>query len=137
MSLTSIDSLRKVLGIMPILLVTTLLSLPAFAQEAAVQENSEQIQVKYLDGDNEALHFNLKYHNNSGNLFKLMVLNETGDILFQNNYSGKNFRKKIKLARLTDTDGVTFLIRSPKENVQHSYKVKVPSKVIDEADDMQ
>jgi hypothetical protein len=62
-----------------------------------------------------------------------MVLNETGEVLFQQSYSGKNFRKKIRLTRLTDTEDVTFLIRSPQKNIQLSYKVKVPSKVVDDA----
>jgi hypothetical protein len=109
-----------------------LISFPfaSFSQQLAVEENPRKMHVRYLEGDNDILHFNLKYNNNSGDGFKLMVLNETGEVLFQNNYSGKNFKKKIKLARLTDTDGVTFLIRSPGENVL-SYTVKVTSKVVD------
>jgi hypothetical protein len=111
--------------------LAVLVSSQLFSQENLVEENSRQLHVRYLEGDNEALHFNLKYNNSSGNDFKLMVLNETGEILFQNRYSGKNFKKKIKMARLTDSDDVTFLIRSPKENIQLSYKVKITSKVMD------
>jgi hypothetical protein len=91
------------------------------------------MQVKYLGGDNEALFFSVKYENKTGNPFKLLVLDETtGDPLFQDNYSAKDFEKKFKIPRLTDTDYVTFLIRSAKENIQLSYKVKVTTKVVDE-----
>ena len=66
-----------------------------------------------------------------------MVLNENGEVLFQNNYSGKNFKKKIKLPRLTDTDGVTFLLRPTRENVQLSRTVKVTSKVVDQPEEQE
>jgi len=109
----------------------SLFTIAAFSQEPAIQENSKQVQVKYLDGDNDALRFNLKYENTTGDDFKVMVVSENGDILFQNNFSGKKFKKHFKLPRLTDSDGVTFLIRPSKSNVQLSYKVRVTSKVVD------
>lgn len=114
-------------------LFASLISVSCFAQTASIEEDSQDMQVKYLAGDNDAMLFNLKYINESGSDFKLMVLNETGEVLFQNNYSGKKFKKKIKLTRLTDTDGVTFLIRSSRRDIQLSRKVKIPSKVVDEA----
>ena len=116
------------------LALSMVLAVPAFSQLPAIEENPEEMQVKYLAGDKDAMLFNLKYDNETGDDFKLMVLNETGEVLFQKNYSGKKFRKKIKLTRLTDTDGVTFLIRSPKENVQLSYRVRVPAKLPDKAE---
>src|SRR5688572_19903119 len=76
-------------------------SLPVFSQQIMIQENSPAIKVKYLQGSKDALLFNLKYDNLSGNDFNLMVLSESGEVLFQQNYSGKKIRKKIRLARLT------------------------------------
>lgn len=125
--------LKHIVGKKTILfMAAALLSGAAFSQQLATAENSPQMEVRYLAGDNDALLFNLKYENTSGNNFKLMVLNETGEVLFQNNYSGKNFKKRLKLARLTDTEGVTFLIRPAEENIQLSYKVKVKKKVADD-----
>lgn len=101
------------------------------AQQTAIKENPDEIKIKYIDGDNEALHFNLKYANEDGHDFKLMVVNETGDILFQDNYSGKKFKKKLKLPRLTDASNITFLIKPVKKNIQLRYKIKVGDKVED------
>ena len=92
---------------------------------------SASIQVKYLGGDNEALFFKVKYDNKAGSKFKLLALDETGEALFQDNYSTKDFEKKIKIPRLTETDYVIFLLKSPKENVELCYKVKVTTKVVD------
>jgi hypothetical protein len=131
--LKSTAIISRIVGIPVATTLLILFTVPAFSQQLAVNENSQEMKVKYIEGDNDAMLFNLRYNNDSGNGFKLMVLNETGEVLFQNNYSGKKFKKRIRLTRLTDTDGVTFIIRSPKENVQLSYKVRVTSKVVDES----
>jgi len=98
--------------------------------ELAANENNN-IHIRYVEGDNDVLCFNLKYNNESGSDFKLMVLNESGDIMFQQKYSGKKIRKNLRLPRLTDTDNVTFLIKPSSKNVQLSYKVKITDKVVD------
>ena len=108
-------------------------SINIFAQESANEENASPLQVKYISGDNETLYFNVKFENKSGAAFKMLVFDEsTGETLFQDNYSAKDFDKKFRIPRLTDTDYVTFLIRSAKENIQLSHKVKVTTKVVDE-----
>lgn len=99
--------------------------------DIAIDENPQNIHVKYIEGDNDVLCFNLKYNNESGSDFKLMVLSENGDIMFQQKYSGKKIRKNLKLPRLTDTDNVTFLIKPSRKNVQLSCKVKITDKVVD------
>ena len=131
-ALISTRNLTRIVGIPAILLLLSLINSSLFAQQLAINENPPDMKVKYIEGDNEVLLFNLKYNNISGSDFKLMVLNESGDVLFQQSYSGKNFKKKIRLTRLTESDDVTFLIRSPRKNIQLSYKVKVPSKVVDD-----
>ena len=104
----------------------------ASTQEFISEETSSALQVKFLGGDNEVLFFDVKYDNKAGHTFRLSVLDETGEACFQDNYSTREFEKKIKIPRLTDTDYVIFLIRSAKENIQLSYKVKVTTKVVDE-----
>jgi hypothetical protein len=90
------------------------------------------LQVKYLGGDNDALFFNIKYDNKKGRDFKLVVLDETGEALFEDNYS-KGLDKKLKVPRLTDSEHVIFVIRSVKEKTELSYKVRVTTKVVDNA----
>lgn len=99
------------------------------AQTASIEENSKDLKVKYIEGDNNELLFDVKYSNGSGNDFKVMVLDEDGEVLFQKNYSGRKFKKLFRLPRLTDTDGVTFVIRSIKSETQLLCKVHVPNKV--------
>jgi hypothetical protein len=104
----------------------------SLVKEPGSAEISSSLQVKFLGGNNQALFFDVKYDNKAGNPFKLVALDETGEACFQDKYSTRVFDKKIRVPRLTDTDYVIFLIRSAKENIQLSYKVKVTTKVVDE-----
>jgi len=113
-------------------IVLLIISPVASTQEVAPEESSSALRVKFLGGDNEVLFFDVKYDNKAGHTFRLSVLDETGEACFQDNYSARDFEKKIKIPRLTDTDYVIFLVRSAKENIQLSYKVKVTTKVVDE-----
>ncbi|MEI9946954.1 MAG: hypothetical protein WDN26_22380 [Chitinophagaceae bacterium] len=119
----------KYVWAVPVTLVLLIIFRQRFSQIATIEENSRDLKVKYLNGDNESLFFNLKYNNESGNDFKIMVLGETGEVLFQNNYSVKKLRKVVRLPRLTDTDKVTFLLKPIKSNVQLICKVQVSNKV--------
>lgn len=119
-------------GLVATAVAFALLSFSPFPSSLDSADNTSALQVKFLGGDNEALLFNVKYDNKAGNTFRLSVLDENGEACFQDNYSARDFEKKIKIPRLTDTDYVIFLIRSAKENIQLSYKVKVTTKVVDE-----
>ena len=104
----------------------------ATAKDNVAEELASSLQVKLIGGNNDALLFDVKYANKTGHTFSLSVIDENDDACFQNNYSSRDFEKKIRIPRLTDTDYVIFLIRSAKENIQLSYKVNVPTKVKDE-----
>jgi hypothetical protein len=121
--------LTNILAIGP---VTLLPAISAGHNIITIPSSYSAMEVKYLGGDNESLFFNVKYENKNGSAFRLLAVDETGEPCFQDDYASKGFEKRIKITRLTDTDYVIFLIRSAKENIQLSYKVKVTTKVVDE-----
>jgi len=102
------------------------------AQEPADIEILKVLRVRFLGGDNEALFFNVKYASKDGSSFKLLVLDETGEALFEDNYV-KDIDKKLKVPRLTDSEHVIFVIKPAKEDAELSYKVRVTTKVVDDA----
>ena len=110
-----------------------LLSSKVIAQESSNIEYVFPLQVSYIDGDNNALCFNVDFGNKSSGAFKMPVFDETtGETLFLHNYSACDFEKKFKIPRLTDSNCITSLVRSAKENTQLSHKVKVTTRVVDE-----
>jgi len=131
MSLAKNILFKTVLTVMAGLMPITF-SMNAAAQDPSDAETLTALRVKFIGGDNDALFFNVKYNNKDNSNFKLLVLDETGEALFEDNYS-KNIDQKLKVPRLTDSEHVIFLIKSTKETAELSYKVKVTTKVVDEA----
>ena len=95
-------------------------------------ESLSAFKVVFLGGDNEELQFNVKYASKERSNFKLLVLDETGEALFEDTYS-KDIDKKIIVPRLTDSEHVTFIVKAEKENTEISYKVRVTTRVVDDA----
>ena len=122
----------SIVKFLTVLFLSTM-SLKGVAQNTEVADETSPLQVRFMGGDNDALFFNVKFDNRSGSSFRILVFDEsTGETLFQDSYTSRDFEKKFKIPRLTDTDYVTFLIRSTKENTEFRHKVKVTTKVVDE-----
>ena len=97
----------------------------------AMDEHSS-MEVKYLRGDNETLVFNLRYENPFAKSVRLVALSESGDVWFQEKYrmSGE-LERRVSIPRLTDTQYMTFVIRSSVDENELTYRVKVPTKIED------
>lgn len=78
------------------------------------------------------LRFNVKYETKSSSSFKLVALSENGEVWFEDNFRASGeFDKKLSIPRLTETEYITFLLKSAKDSPELTYKVKIPTKVSD------
>lgn len=91
------------------------------------------MEVKYLNGDNEFLLFNVKYEHPVQVRFYLTVLDENSEVLFRDNFKGKHFEKEFKIPRLSESSKITFIIKPVQKDIQLSYDVSIPTRVNDEA----
>ena len=116
-----------------VLLATIFCAATSFSnfRTGAMDEHSS-MEVKYLRGDNETLVFNLRYENPFAKSVRLVALSESGDVWFQEKYrmSGE-LERRVSIPRLTDTQYMTFVIRSSVDENELTYRVKVPTKIED------
>ncbi|MBL7744343.1 MAG: hypothetical protein JNN00_12780 [Chitinophagaceae bacterium] len=102
------------------------------SQDPFDAESLSAFRVKFLGGDNEELLFDVKYNNKERSNFRLLVLDETGEALYEDSYS-KDLDKKLSVPRMTDSEHVTFVVKSIKENTEFSFRVKITTRVADDA----
>lgn len=102
------------------------------SQDPFDTESLSAFRVKFLGGDNEELLFDVKYNNKERSNFRLLVLDETGEALYEDSYS-KDLDKKLSVPRMTDSEHVTFVVKSVKENTEFSFRVKITTRVADDA----
>ena len=103
------------------LLITTVATVNAQTNVAAPVEKSAV--VKYLGADDGMVSFNVTYDNPGGNKFSVIILDKSGNTLFQEFYYVKKFEKKFKLPT-QEISKLTFVIRNAKDgDITQSFEV--------------
>lgn len=90
----------------------------------------DKVQVKYLSSTDDGVLFSVRYSNAGATEFSLSVMNEEGDILYENNFTDKLFDKKFKLNR--GLDKVKFVIRNEKQKFEQSFSVNINTRLIED-----
>ena len=99
---------------------------------STIDPATKSIEVKYVGTNATNLFFNVKYSNESGNTFKVFVLDETGETLFQERYSDKSFDKRFMFPGNQDVSKLTFMIQSDKGSFKEIFDVKVSTRIVAE-----
>jgi C4-type Zn-finger protein len=97
--------------------------------DSAVVSKAE-ISYKGVD-KNELLSFTVKYKNESGSKFSLLVFDNSGEApLFKAAYNDKNFSKEFKMPKSTEISKLTFLILNGKESYKEVFDVNINTREI-------
>ncbi|HTS44868.1 MAG TPA: hypothetical protein VMH01_10760 [Puia sp.] len=75
--------------------------------------SGDRAVVKYLGTAPDAILFRVSVDNPSGNKFSVIILDETGNEIFREVYTDKNFEKRFRLPK-SDEQKLTFVIRDYK-----------------------
>jgi hypothetical protein len=114
---------RFVLGAMFVMTLAT-----ARAQSASAGEGqNEKATVKYLGTQDDMIVFNVSYANPEGTRFELVIKDQDGSMVYQNNFSDKSFYKQFRLPK-TDKDRIFFVFHNNHDaDVVKTFEVNVNS----------
>ena len=124
----------------PALLIATALFAFAPAQSIANSKHAVEIfsinnttSVQFAGSATNALIFDVKINNITGEKFTLVIKNSEGDVLFSKDYADKAFSKKIKILK-DETDGtyLSFSIVSPNKDLENTFEINATTKVVDD-----
>jgi hypothetical protein len=88
--------------------------------------------VKYIGTNDGQFLFNVTYNNAGGNRFSVVILDESGNQLYQGVYSMKKFDKSFKFA---DPDGfkkLVFVIHNLGDNSVQRFEVNADSRLVED-----
>lgn len=97
-----------------------------------IDPTSKKAEIKFVGSAAENLFFTVKYNNESGSSFKVFVLDENGETLFQERYTDKNFDKKFMFPGNPDISKLTFLVKTETGNFKEIFDVKVTTRMVAE-----
>ena len=124
----------------PALLIAAALFAFAPAQSMANSKHNIEIlsvnnttSVQFAGSATNALLFDVKINNATGEKFTLVIKNGEGEVLFSKDYSDMAFNKKIKILKdETNSTNFTFSIVSPNKDLQNTFEVNATTKVVDD-----
>jgi len=93
---------------------------------------SENVLVKYIGSTRDGLYFNVKYNNEKGQSFDIVIKNETGEILYDGSFNDKTFDKKFLLPKDEDVSFISISLRSNENDYVQSYNVTIKSNTYDD-----
>ena len=88
--------------------------------------------VQYVGTTDKGIVFNVKYDNNDAAKFDLIIKNEYGDVVYQQQYSDKNFEKKVLLTKEPGDARLTFIIKSASANIKQSFDITTSTRTVED-----
>jgi hypothetical protein len=91
-------------------------------------------EVKYVPLQEGGGIFNVRYNNEAGGRFSLLVLDADGDQLYSYVYSDKNFDKNFRLADPDSFHKVVFVIRHLSDNKTQRFEVEASGHEVEDVE---
>lgn len=115
--------------------VITTLATGAKAQvtpvSAAIAEVPSRATVTYVATGDESLLFDVKVNNEEGEKFTIVVKDDKGAALYRGSYYDKAFKRRFVLPK-TDSNKLTFLIKSESGLQSETFEINTKTSVIEE-----
>lgn len=110
-------------------LVATL-SFSGYAANKNEKENASTVQ--YVGATEKGIEFNVKYSNANASPFSLIIKNEYGDVVYQQQYNDKTFDKKVLLAKEPGDAHLTFIIKSASTSIKQSFDITTTTRMVED-----
>ncbi len=111
--------------------VTAILLSASASLQAQSTEPVSPVAITHLGNTTETMNFQVKYDNEAGNKFAVIVRDQDNNILFQEYYTNKKFDKKFSIPKV-DNNKVTFQIKNVKDNSIQAFEVNTNVKLVEE-----
>ena len=98
---------------------------------ATVSELPSKAVVTYVATGSESLFFDVKVNNEEGERFTIVVKDDKGSTMYRGSYNNRNFKKRFVLPK-TDTNKLTFQIRSESGSKSETFEINTKTRVVEE-----
>ena len=111
--------------------VTAILLSASASLQAQSGEAVKPAAIRHLGNTTETMNFQVKYDNEAGEKFAVVVRDQDNNVLFQEYYTDKKFDKKFSLPKV-DNNKVIFQIKNVKDNAVQTFEVNTNTRLVEE-----
>lgn len=98
---------------------------------AAADPAPQTATVKHLGNNATTMLFQVNVENAAGEKFSVVIRDQDGSILFQNNYTDKQFEKRFLLPK-QDNEKLIFYIKRAKNSQVQSFEINTNTRIVEE-----
>ena len=128
---TNFSRFLKAAAVVIIITTTTAAKAQVTPVSATISGTPSKAAVTYVAAGNDSLFFDVKVSNEAGEKFTIVVKDDEGTSIYRGAYSDKNFKKRFILPK-TDSNKLTFLIRSESGLQSETFEINTNTRVIEE-----
>lgn len=111
--------------------VTAILLSASASLQAQSGEVVKPAAIRHLGNTTETMNFQVKYDNEAGEKFAVVVRDQDNNVLFQEYYTDKKFDKKFSLPKV-DNNKVIFQIKNVKDSAVQTFEVNTNTRLVEE-----
>jgi hypothetical protein len=94
--------------------------------------SEKQVSVQYAGAGENSVSFRIQLENPAAQKFSLIVKDDAGDVIFQQQFSDVHFNKTVQLLKETSEMHPTFVIRMGNQEVSRSFAVNSSARVVED-----
>jgi hypothetical protein len=114
------------------LLVATPFSSNANNDKGKVTAISEdQLSVQYTGSNENSVMFRVKFQNTAAQKFSLIIKNDVGDVVYQDQFTTADFNKAVHILKDGEFNKATFIIRVGNQQIEQRFVINRNTEVVE------
>ena len=115
-----------------VLLVATPFSSNANNDKGKVTAITEdQLSVQYTGSNDNSVMFRVKFQNATAQKFSLIIKNDVGDVVYQDQFTTADFNKAVHILKDGEFNKATFIIRVGNQQIEQRFVINRNTEVVE------
>ena len=115
-----------------VLLVSTPFSSNATKDKGKVTAITEdQLSVQYTGSNDNSVMFRVKFQNATAQKFSLIIKNDVGDVVYQDQFNTADFNKAVHILKDGEFNKATFIIRVGNQQIEQRFVINRNTEVVE------
>ena len=93
--------------------------------------SEDQLSVQYTGSDDNSVMFRVKFQNTAAQKFSLIIKNDVGDVVYQDQFNTADFNKAVHILKDGEFNKATFIIRVGNQQIEQRFVINRNTEVVE------
>ena len=93
--------------------------------------SEDQLSVQYTGSNDNSVMFRVKFQNTAAQKFSLIIKNDVGDVVYQDQFNTADFNKAVHILKDGEFKKATFIIRVGNQQIEQRFVINRNTEVVE------